>query len=78
MLLSDNDIWTAIENAGGTKGVLLLPEAPFELLLKQAIARLVEPSVQCLGLVHNELQYMVCWGGGSRYSRRGEQTEWCS
>jgi len=27
--------------------------------LKQAIARLVEPSVQCLGLVHNELQYMI-------------------
>jgi hypothetical protein len=39
--------------------VLLLPEAPFELLLKSAIARLHEPCTQCLNLVHTELQQMV-------------------
>lgn len=73
--LTDGDIHTAIENAGGTKGVLLLPEAPFELLLKSAIAKLHEPCAQCLNLVHAELQQMVSEGsggvprGGQRSSR---------
>ena len=31
--LSDEDIRTAIKNSGGVKGSLLIPDAPFELLV---------------------------------------------
>ncbi len=31
--LSDEDVRTAIKNSGGVKGSLLIPEAPFELLV---------------------------------------------
>jgi hypothetical protein len=37
--LSDEDVRTAIKNSGGVKGSLLIPEAPFELLVcKSAIS----------------------------------------
>eukprot|EP00854_Cymbomonas_tetramitiformis_P000503 gene503-896_t len=58
--LSDSDIGTAIENSGGTRGVLLLPDEPFQMLVKQAIERLFEPCQQCLALVLREIQKMVC------------------
>ncbi|KAK3240270.1 hypothetical protein CYMTET_49883 [Cymbomonas tetramitiformis] len=57
--LSDSDIGTAIENSGGTRGVLLLPDEPFQMLVKQAIERLFEPCQQCLALVLREIQKMV-------------------
>ena len=37
--MSEEDIRTAIQNAAGTKAVLLLPEEPFENLVKQAIRK---------------------------------------
>ena len=45
--LTDGDIRTAIKNSGGVKGSLLIPEAPFELLVRRAIGRLLTPSLQC-------------------------------
>lgn len=53
--LSDNDVRTAIKNSGGIKGTLLIPEAPFELLVRRAIERLLLPSIQCKEFVHAEL-----------------------
>lgn len=32
--LTDEDVRTAIKNSGGVKGSLLIPEAPFELLVR--------------------------------------------
>ena len=34
--LSDEDVRTAIKNSGGVKGSLLIPEAPFELLVRMS------------------------------------------
>ena len=45
--LTDGDIRTAIKNSGGVRGSLLIPEAPFELLVRRAIGRLLTPSLQC-------------------------------
>ena len=53
--MSEEDIRTAIQNAAGTKAVLLLPEEPFENLVKQAIRRWSDPCQKCARLVHDEL-----------------------
>jgi dynamin 1-like protein len=53
--LSDEDIRTAIKNSGGVRGSLLIPDAPFELLVRRAIARLLTPCLQCKDFVHAEL-----------------------
>ena len=46
---------TAIKNSGGIKGSLLIPEAPFELLVRRAIDKLLPPALQCKEYVHGEL-----------------------
>ena len=53
--LSDDDVRTAIKNSGGIRGSLLIPEAPFELLVRRAIERLLPPALQCKDFVHAEL-----------------------
>ena len=53
--LSNEDVRTAIKNSGGVRGSLLIPDAPFELLVRKAIARLLTPSLQCKEFVHAEL-----------------------
>ncbi|KDD75260.1 dynamin, partial [Helicosporidium sp. ATCC 50920] len=53
--LSDDDVRTAIRNSGGVKGALLIPEAPFELLVRRAIERLLPPALQAKEYVHAEL-----------------------
>jgi dynamin 1-like protein len=53
--LTDDEIRTAIKNAGGISGSLLIPEAPFELLVSRAIEKLLRPALQCREFVHQEL-----------------------
>lgn len=53
--LTDEDIRTAIKNSGGVKGSLLIPDAPFELLVRRSISRLLAPCLQCKDFVHAEL-----------------------
>ena len=53
--LSDEDIRTAIKNSGGIKGSLLIPEEPFELLTRRALAKLQAPALQCYEFVYEEL-----------------------
>eukprot|EP00884_Botryococcus_braunii_P002074 jgi/Botrbrau1/11868/Bobra.126_2s0004.2 len=53
--LSDENMRTAIKNSGGVKGTLLIPDAPFELLVRRAINRLLAPALQCKEFVHSEL-----------------------
>ena len=53
--LTDEDIRTAIKNSGGVKGSLLIPDAPFELLVRRSISCLLTPALQCKDFVHGEL-----------------------
>ncbi|XP_015168753.1 dynamin-related protein 3A-like isoform X1 [Solanum tuberosum] len=53
--LSDEDIRIAIHNATGPRNALFVPEVPFEVLVRRQIARLLDPSLQCLRFVHDEL-----------------------
>jgi|MDSW01.1.fsa_nt_gb dynamin 1-like protein len=57
--MSEEDIRTAIQNAAGTKAVLLLPEEPFEVLVKQAIKKMSEPCLKSARIVHDELGRMA-------------------
>lgn len=53
--LTDDEIRTAIKNSGGITGSLLIPEAPFEMLVQRAIEKLLRPCLQCREFVHEEL-----------------------
>ena len=53
--LTEEDVRTAIKNSAGVKGTLMLPDAPFELLVRRAISRLLTPALQCKEFVHSEL-----------------------
>ncbi|KAK9942445.1 hypothetical protein M0R45_008112 [Rubus argutus] len=53
--VTDDDIRTAIQNASGSRNPLFVPEVPFEVLVRRQIARLLDPSLQCLRFVHEEL-----------------------
>ncbi|KAK9098036.1 hypothetical protein Syun_025081 [Stephania yunnanensis] len=53
--LTDEDIWTAIQNSVGPKNVLFVPEVPLEVLVRRQIVRLLDPSLKCLHLVYDEL-----------------------
>ncbi|GAV90560.1 Dynamin_N domain-containing protein/Dynamin_M domain-containing protein/GED domain-containing protein [Cephalotus follicularis] len=56
--LADDDIRTAIQNATGPRNALFVPEVPFEVLVKREISRLLDPCLQCLQFVHDELIMM--------------------
>ncbi|XP_055819945.1 dynamin-related protein 3A-like isoform X1 [Solanum dulcamara] len=53
--LSDEDIRIAIHNATGPRNALFVPEVPFEVLVRRQISRLLDPSLQCLRFVYDEL-----------------------
>lgn len=57
--LSDDDIRTAIKNSNGLKPSLFIPEAAFEVLVKQQISRLGHPSLFCVKKVYEELKKIV-------------------
>ncbi len=67
--LTDEEIRTAIKNAGGITGSLLIPEAPFELLVSRAIERLLRPALQCREFVHQELVRIASQSVPSELSR---------
>eukprot|EP00878_Enallax_costatus_P013508 GHUV01014123.1.p1 GENE.GHUV01014123.1~~GHUV01014123.1.p1 ORF type:complete len:883 (+),score=283.34 GHUV01014123.1:471-3119(+) len=53
--LGDEDVRTAIKNSSGVAGTLLIPQEPFELLVRRSIGRLMGPALTCKELVHEEL-----------------------
>jgi hypothetical protein len=57
--LTAMDILTAIRNATGPRPALFVPEVSFELLVKRQIQRLLEPSIRCVELVHEEMQRII-------------------
>jgi len=54
--LTEADIRTAIKNSSGYRPSLFVPEASFECIIKRQIARLQDPSTQCVDLVFQELR----------------------
>ncbi|EEF46841.1 dynamin, putative [Ricinus communis] len=56
--LTDDDIRTAIQNSTGPRNALFVPEVPFEVLVRRQIAQLLDPSLQCLIFVYDELMKM--------------------
>lgn len=57
--LTDQDIQTAIKNASAMSPSLFVPEGAFEVLIRQQIARLLEPSLDCAYQVYEELRRVV-------------------
>lgn len=49
----------------GPRTALFLPDVSFELLVKRQIARLEEPALRCVELVHEEMQRIVQHCGNS-------------
>lgn len=57
--LTEQDIQTAIKNASAMSPSLFVPEGAFEVLVRQQIARLLEPSLDCAYQVYEELRRIV-------------------
>ena len=57
--LTEQDIQTAIKNTNALNQSLFVPEAAFEVLVRQQIARLLDPSIDCAYEVYEELRKIV-------------------
>lgn len=57
--LSLDIVRNAIKNVTGTKESLFVPEEAFEELVVNQIKRLEDPSLQCVELIHEELQRII-------------------
>ena len=57
--LKRSDIIHAMSNAMGPRPALFVPEMAFELLVKRQIRLLLQPSLQCVELVYEELQRII-------------------
>ena len=57
--LRRSDILHAISNAMGPRPALFVSEMAFELLVKRQIGLLLQPSLQCVELVYEELQRII-------------------
>lgn len=57
--LTDRDIQCAIKNSSALSPNLFLSEGAFEVLIRQQIARLLEPSLDCAHEVYEELRNIV-------------------
>lgn len=53
--VKDNDIRTVLVNSSGSSPALFVGTAAFELVVKQQIRRLEDPSLKCVSLVYDEL-----------------------
>ena len=53
------EIITAMRNSSGTRSPLFVPEVAFDLLVKQQIQRLKEPSLKCVQLIFEEMQKIL-------------------
>jgi dynamin 1-like protein len=57
--LSDDDIRTAIVNAKSLHPSIFIPESAFVTLIRIQIGKLLNPSLDCLNLVHEELRRII-------------------
>ena len=57
--LSDTDIRTILYNSSGSSPALFVSGQSFEVLVRQQIKRLEDPSFQCVGMIHEELNRIL-------------------
>ncbi|KAJ9521046.1 hypothetical protein QJQ45_022772 [Haematococcus lacustris] len=57
--VSDEAILTVIKNGAGVAGNLLVPQEPFELLVRKSVAALLPPCLSCKEGVHQELLHIA-------------------
>ncbi len=67
--LTDVDIRTAIANANGPRPSLFVPEIAFDLLVKKQIEKLLQPGLQCVDLVFDEMQRIAFQSESQELSR---------
>lgn len=53
--IKDTDIRTILYNSSGSSPALFVGTAAFEVIIKQQIRRLEEPSIKCINLIYDEL-----------------------
>ncbi|KTW29785.1 vacuolar protein sorting-associated protein 1 [Pneumocystis carinii B80] len=53
--IKDTDIRTILYNSSGSSPALFVGTAAFEVIVKQQIRRLEEPSIKCINLIYDEL-----------------------
>ena len=66
---TDEHIRTAIANANGPRPSLFVPEIAFDLLVKKQIEKLLQPGLQCVDLVFDEMQRMAFQSENPELSR---------
>ena len=57
--LADEDIRTALVNAKSLHPSFFVPECAFEILIRKQIEKLLNPSLECMNLVHEELRRVL-------------------
>lgn len=57
--LTEEDIQTAIKNTNAINQSLFVPEGAFEVLVRQQIARLLDPSIDCAYEIYEELRKII-------------------
>lgn len=71
--VKDIDIRTILYNSSGSSPALFVNTAAFELIVKQQIKRLEEPSLKCVSLVYDELVRILTQLLGKQLFRRYPQ-----
>ncbi|KKA29513.1 hypothetical protein TD95_001566 [Thielaviopsis punctulata] len=69
-VVKDADIRTILYNSSGSSPALFVGTAAFELIVKQQIKRLEEPSLKCVSLVYDELVRILAQLLGKQLYRR--------
>jgi len=68
--VKDIDIRTILYNSSGSSPALFVGTTAFELIVKQQIKRLEEPSLKCVSLVYDELVRILTQLLGKQFFRR--------
>jgi replication fork clamp-binding protein CrfC len=69
-MVKDVDIRTILYNSSGSSPALFVGTAAFEVIVKQQIKRLEEPSLKCVSLVYDELVRILGQLLGNQLFRR--------
>jgi len=57
--ITETEIRTAIKNAKGMHATISTPPAAIEFLVSKYVEKLLQPSIQCIDLVHKELKRII-------------------
>ncbi|CAO3653954.1 unnamed protein product [Cunninghamella echinulata] len=68
--IKDSDIRTILYNSSGSSPALFVATTAFEVIVKQQIKRLEEPSVKCINMVYDELVRILTQLLGKHFFKR--------